>query len=940
MAPIPAYIKAFLFLNVLLMATVAALLLEVQRAIPSGVWNSVHKGNLVDILYALSIAAILRELTLTVPPWALYAIALFYTIATAMVVVTVYLLIRPLLKGPVAILNRRGLGVYSLALFLWYALTTLLPYLRYPPFQEPGLFYLFLALFLLMVLYFGYAAIYISESYKRIGFVRRPFFAAFIGTVAIVLSVLLMIWSADIGVYYYYLFLCFTASAFVFIYYFRFMIEYPSLLQPKWRGMMPLELVKVATTIFIALLAASLYLTLKPPLAPILISLPALALPLAILLGYMRRVMEKTKLSYWGYLQAGLYIHALVSFYVMGLVYLLWPDLPAQARFFALLFVLLLPTFYAFYLMDMRGVAQGLEIPVSTNLAAALLDILRFTALFSLVLSGISISRGSGMDGTGLESSPALLFFTAFFLIAYSTYLRVTHRGFEELLKKGLWTELSYLSSFATFIAVYLFYTSAGEAVKVFPYHDLFFPAYFLILVIEVASTKTLAFKGKEREVAEIEDLLQYYTWRCIRADFLENIWREVGERYVPHHGPGIGFDPSTRTFNLRSLDEKSRMITSVAILLDFYKSPEEAAKVTPEVRTLEEVRGEISTILGEKVLLLPEDLRKGFREEAYYPVLLQRVLNELLEEAKTFVPPSGHASILKKLATVGGPLEGMALEGGKIKVPPSVLFGREAFTEYFKVYLRALGELFPFEHTLLRGLIKKEVEEVLSAYNFTMAELLDIVPTGLQDFDEATEGGLVRTTSTLLLAEETKAKRAFLDSFVAQGAKSRDTNLYATSRVPPREIVQLLMPGDRGIDLYTAAHTSNQITGLKENGSITTAPLNTTLLQHSLVRDVKRFPREVHKRVVLDVYSDLLRYHRWEELLEILCRQLEGFRRWNCTLIVALDPNALKGEELEALKRRFDNVLLISGKDRKSGSLAVLKLYGGTPPPRSVSLQ
>lgn len=101
---------------------------------------------------------------------------------------------------------------------------------------------------------------------------------------------------------------------------------------------------------------------------------------------------------------------------------------------------------------------------------------------------------------------------------------------------------------------------------------------------------------------------------------------------------------------------------------------------------------------------------------------------------------------------------------------------------------------------------------------------------------------------------------------------------------------------------------------------------ISTSLIQvkQAVVTDIKKHSKEAHKRVVLDIYSDLARYQNLQEIYDLIIKQVDGFKRWNCTSIVTLAPN-LSTDELE---RHFDNVLSLTDV----ATIRIKKLFGGKP--------
>ena len=101
---------------------------------------------------------------------------------------------------------------------------------------------------------------------------------------------------------------------------------------------------------------------------------------------------------------------------------------------------------------------------------------------------------------------------------------------------------------------------------------------------------------------------------------------------------------------------------------------------------------------------------------------------------------------------------------------------------------------------------------------------------------------------------------------------------------------------------------------------------ISTSLIQvkQAVVADVKKHSKDVHKRIVLDIYTDLAKYQNTDEILDLVKKQVEGFRRWNVTSIITLAPD-LATDELE---RHFDNVMVLSDV----ATIKIKKLFGGKP--------
>jgi KaiC/GvpD/RAD55 family RecA-like ATPase len=170
------------------------------------------------------------------------------------------------------------------------------------------------------------------------------------------------------------------------------------------------------------------------------------------------------------------------------------------------------------------------------------------------------------------------------------------------------------------------------------------------------------------------------------------------------------------------------------------------------------------------------------------------------------------------------------------------------------------------------------------------------------------------------------------------------DNNVYATSRRASEEVYNALIKDlevkhTTIIDLYQAIHTPNPVPEILEDGYRMVIPPTIISLKVSITKAIKGYPKEDHKRVVLDMYSDLFKYYSERELFKVLYKQLEGFRKWNCTSITTLDPGLLSRDSFEEARKRFDNVLIIYGRG-KEAFMTISKMYGGTPQKRVISLR
>jgi KaiC/GvpD/RAD55 family RecA-like ATPase len=546
----------------------------------------------------------------------------------------------------------------------------------------------------------------------------------------------------------------------------------------------------------------------------------------------------------------------------------------------------------------------------------------------------------SGYWGIELISYPILLIFIAFFLIAFGSYLSVTHKGFEEVLWKNLWSELSYIFAFIAFILVYFIYTSLKTDLQRFPYHDFAFIGYFAVLIIEILSTKTLVEKLEDiaPRKGDITPLLNFYAHNFLRADYLEALWDKTLSEYVDDEARStVIFDPSQRDFNLEEADERTKLTVAIRMLLEMHKIPD-GEKIMIQRKTVDEVKEDIVHILEEQILLLPDELRAEFDERTYYPILFEKAVNELLLNLKTFIPLSEHELIFERLKRRDELFNCIRFENEGIVVAEGTLFSRDDFLKLFKLYLEVLGEKFPFKRCLLRGLVKEEIAKDLQT-TISAGDVFDVVPTGSKEIDLVIAGGLVKGTATVLITEETKAKQKILVSFIKKGLKEGIIVIYATSKRPFEQVIgELRMEAAELkkfmlLDLHENLYAEDRVSELVEEKHRTIVPLNKILFQRSFVKAIKSQPRNVPKIVILDVYDDFSRHYSPDEIFELLQNQMEGLKRWNCTSLIVFDPYSylIKKEGINEVKRHFDNIMIISGED-KDTRMFIEKLYHGTP--------
>lgn len=645
-----------------------------------------------------------------------------------------------------------------------------------------------------------------------------------------------------------------------------------------------------------------------------------------------------------------MYIHLTVTFYVFSLMSFAWRNAASSTKMLWALFGLASFAFYLFFALDLRKILEDQNIkPIIDKLDNAR-SIISFYSFFFLFFFAVSFTYGKVSPFAGIEliSYPLILFFIAFFLIAFGAYLSVVHKGFEEILGKNIWSELSYISAFLAFLMVYFIYSSMGAELDRFPYHNLAFIGYFAVLIIEIISTRTLAEKYKFAKKGEedIIELLNHHARAFLRTDYLEDIWKKTVARCVQEREKTkISFDPARRAFDLRDLDEATRVTVAVRMLLQMHELAE-GEKITIHRKSLEDTKGEIMKILREKILQLPEELRAEFDEELYYPLLLEKSINDLLTHLRTFIPANEHQAIFEGLKRRDEVFACIEFDKDEIHVREGTRFGRDKFLELFKLYLDAIGDKFPFKRCLLRGLVREEIRTDTHT-PIAASEVFDIISTGLKELNLVMAGGLVKGSITLLITEETKAKQKLLHALITRNIPEGMNLLYATSKRPYQqiqgELLMTLESLDRVtiLDLYAPLYEEKGISELVEYEHRIVVPLSKILFQRSFVKVIKGQPKNQPRLVIIDVYDDFAKYYQPEELYELLQAQVEGLKRWDCTTVVVLDPHAylIKKVGADEVKKNFENILVVAGAEKET-VVQIEKLFHGTPGKRVVPLE
>lgn len=955
---IPIFISLYLFGMAIYHSFMHIIVSEINNISTSKIWYKLKYANYVGIALTVFTALLCKSIYSFIPSgYIILIFALSFDIITHFFAnITAYSLIKPVTKRSIKIYKLKYLISLPIFIFYIFLISDLLFLIIFPIIEELILILIYIIFFLAIILYLIISTYLISKDYSKVGFVHKPFQSISIGLVFYLGFLVFLIYALfhleiiQLQKLYYKILFFVASGLFTLEYYLQFVIEYPSILQPKWRALMPFDIFKITYTGTLAFIAVSLFFSVKDTAffeAYTNISYHwygvtiVLILLILVVFLYNQTIAKKTRLKYWNYLKNALFIYTGASFYILAIAIFSWNNSSETLRFIIAIFILILFAFYAFYMLDLRYIAKNLNVKMKFDPLVSLRYLLSYISVFFIILFGIGFIHGEALPWPGalaLEKHPLIIGFILVFLISYVSYLSTTHRGFEEFMKKNVWSNLSYLSGFFAFVTVFFFYRSL-PAVDEFPLHGAFFLAYFGVLLIEIYAINTLKVKPSPPRMGTIVEHLNRLAGSWIRTDILRDILEDIKQRYASKNPEveDIQLDEENRAFNFPEIGRNLRNSISVAILLEMYSS-DNKDRFSLSSKGLEDILLDIEEILGPKILTLPPDLRQNFDTSRHYPLVLKNTLETISEKFSTFIPESEHLEVITKLARINSFFSALVQEG---ELPP---MGKEEFRKALSIYLETLEESFPFEYSLFRTAMMKTITEELSSYGVRGEEALNIAPTGITRFDEVTGGGIPQNSSTVLQSEETRGKRVFLHNFLLEGLKKGDSVIYLSSGVSYSEvedyILKELSPEHLRhltfLDLYSAINEKKGIKNIEEEGNRLLVPPDLTLIQHAIVKTIKSLPREEHKRVIIDAFTDLAFHYKWEELEEIVGKQIEGYRRWNCTSMVALNPEVVPPKELEDVKKHFNNSLVLKTVGRE-GKLTLEKLHGGLPRERMV---
>ena len=307
----PIFITIYLFALSLYHGALYAIMSETKKSIRSGIWDNISYGNYWGVLLTIFTFLLLYKFYIAGVASRYIILAITFDVITHfLVLLTTYHLALPILKS-LKILKKAYIPAFvGFPLVIFFSAKAL-TMLSFPGSRIKIVFY-YVLFSLMIIFYFSSLMKIISGRYSDLGFVYKPFLIGSIGLVSYLISVLIIIFIIlqfptikQLNNLYYYLFFYSALFTFTLLQFMRFVVDYPSAIQPKWKAYLPVDPMRLAGTITLAFLSISLYFTLKD--LGIVVVIPGWALvisavlfvPAAILFLYTRTFAGETTLGYW-----------------------------------------------------------------------------------------------------------------------------------------------------------------------------------------------------------------------------------------------------------------------------------------------------------------------------------------------------------------------------------------------------------------------------------------------------------------------------------------------------------------------------------------------------------------------------------------------------------------------------------------------------------------
>jgi hypothetical protein len=317
-------------------ASLYALMKETKRNIHSRIWDNITYGNYWGILLTILTSLLMfRFSEIGISSVYLMLAILFDVVAHYFVFLSAYSLASPILKS-LSIFKKKYFPFFiGLPVFI-FLLSILLTRISFPGSRIRIVFF-YVIFSVIIVFYIISLFKIISKGYSDLGFVYKPFLIGTVGGVLYLISVLIIIFVIlkfptiiQLNQLYYYILFYSILFTFAVLQFLRFVVDYPSAIQPRWKAYLPFDPIRITTTFTVAFLAVSLYFTVQD--SGIAFSLPSWAfalvglmlIPLAALFIYIRAFVGETTLGYWNYIKTEIAAHLVLTLYVLSATVVIW----------------------------------------------------------------------------------------------------------------------------------------------------------------------------------------------------------------------------------------------------------------------------------------------------------------------------------------------------------------------------------------------------------------------------------------------------------------------------------------------------------------------------------------------------------------------------------------------------------------------------------------
>ena len=945
-----SFVWAFIVIMGFQIALTVSMMLAACKLSRSRVWKDIIAGSVFCILMSATQASILlilesdQKIVLLI-----YASALMYVLTHLVYNINLYHLIKPVIKDYIEIIKPRqstiliGIAITSIIYIMSDILIKITPQIG----GNFNIIYGFSAISLGLACVAIADLILIYRSYKGTKFVSTSYGLGAMAGITLTLTVVLLLGGVIFStlkdkVYYLVLFYLFSL-ALSLSFNLRFIVMYPSLLQPKWKSLLPVDVVRLTFMAVLVFTALSLYSGLKDsPEFARFTTIPAymvIIVCIAVFMSsltatYLWAIHTKTKLWYWRELRAGHLLLSGVMLYALALVIYSWNDLGASAKILAWIFIEFLLLFYIFRIFELSRTADFLRANIRHDLVHLGRYFISLASAFFILLMAITVVPNTSLNSKSANIMSLIMLGGSLPIIVLIVHTRMRSLA-DELRFNSPLGILGYFVGFSAFAIAYGIFRNIGDINTL---QMIMIIGYISSLGLELHALIQSNRGQVKPKISTMKELLNYHARFWIRPESLEELLQYIKSEFK--HIPCINsvqFDRLNRKFLFGTCDDREIDVISAAILLEMY-SLRDTRGFSIKKTNKDEVVRDIEDILKINVLKLPDKLKVHFDLEKYYPILLRHVVDELGKEMSPFVSEEESRKIIKKLGKCNIAFNGLC-EG---KIPEKM--SEDEFCGCLREYIASLEKKFPFEYSLFRTAIVRKTADIVSEYGISIQKALNIVPTGIESLDEILGGGFPKNSSTLLIIEHPVARDMFLREFTLVGLKNKDRIIFLSSEYKYDDIKSAILSelSDKYLkmlyflDINESIKNVNNTHIINENGRII-LPVNSILIQHAIVKSIKSIPKEAHKRVIIDAMRRLSVYYEKEDLWRMIATLVEGHKRWNCTLVVTCYPEL--GWCTDELRKIFDNVLVltISGGEAR---VIVDKFYGGIPEERCLPLK